>query len=130
MDNTYIVYSEEYYLNLNTLSPVLKKKVYNVSYDEESAEEVKNMMSEVLQNNVDIAEINANNEILTTYNIKVIRLSGKLSIETAKKVVIDDDYTWGKVGRPSENGKVYGNGLYRQNYLDIVETKKSSGRQK
>ena len=37
--------------------------------------------------------------MLTTYQIDTICLEGKLSIEEAKKSVMDDDYTWGKVGK-------------------------------
>jgi len=99
MNNTYVVYCEEYYFNLNTFSTILRKKVYNVSYNQESAEEVKSMMEEVLQKSMDSGEINANNGILTTYSIKVICLDGVYSIDEAKQMVIDDDYTWGKVGK-------------------------------
>ena len=49
MEKTYVVYSEEYYFSINILSTVLRKKVYNVSYNQESAEEVKTMMEEVLK---------------------------------------------------------------------------------
>ncbi len=94
---TYVVYSEEYFLSMNTLSTVLRKKVYNVAYDSETAEEIKKMMEEVLQRTVNEAKINANNEMLTAYDIKVICLEGELTIDEAKASVIDDDYTWGKV---------------------------------
>ena len=98
MDKTYVVYCEEYYFSMNTMSTVLRKKVYNVSYNMDEAEEVKSMMEEVLNKSVEAAEVNANNEMITTYNIKIIDLGGKLSVEDASKAVINDDYTWGKVG--------------------------------
>lgn len=99
MENTYVVYCEEYYFSMNTLSTILRKNVYNVSYDQESADKVQMMLDEVLKKSVEASEINANNEILTAYKIETACLDGKLSIEEAKSVVINDDYTWGKVGR-------------------------------
>ena len=99
MENTYVVYSEEYYFSMNTLSTVLRKNVYNVSYNQESAEEVKIMLEEALKKSVEASEINSNNEMLTAYKIETVCLDGKLSIEEAKSAVIDDDYNWGKVGR-------------------------------
>lgn len=98
MENTYVVYCEEYYFSLNTFSTILKKKVYNVSENLEVAEEIKNTMDTILQKSVDSKEIDANNEIITTYEIKVICLEGNYSIEEARNLVINDDYTWGKVG--------------------------------
>ena len=95
---TYVVYAEEYYFSLKTFSTVLKKNVYNVSYNQEAAEEVKAMLEEAFQKRVDAGEVNANNEILTTYTIEVKCLDEKLSLTEASKRVIDDDYTWGKVG--------------------------------
>jgi saccharopine dehydrogenase-like NADP-dependent oxidoreductase len=99
MDNTYVVYCEEYYFSMNTFSTILKKRVYNVSYNQESAEEVKSMMEEIMQKNVDLSEINANNEMLTTYDIKIVCLEGKYSLDEAKAIVINNDYTWGKTGK-------------------------------
>ena len=96
MENTYVVYSEEYYFSMNTFSTALRKNVYSVSYNEESAEEVKNMMEETLQKSVENGEINANNEMLTTFDVKVISLEGKLSLEDAKKMAVNGDYTWGR----------------------------------
>ena len=55
-------------------------------------------MSETLQKEVDDGELNANYEILTTFSIKTIPLEGHLTIDEAKAKVINDDYTWGKVG--------------------------------
>ena len=97
MEKTYVVYSEEYYFSMNVLSTVLRKKVYNVSYNQESAEEVKTMMEEVLKKSVEAAEVNANNEMLTAYKIEIVCLDKRLSIEEAKSAVIDDDYTWGRI---------------------------------
>jgi hypothetical protein len=57
------------------------------------------MMGEVLQKTIDNGEINANNEMLTSYDIKIICLDGKYSLEEAKKIVINDDYTWRKSGK-------------------------------
>ena len=99
MENTYVVYAEEYYFSLMALSTILKKRIYNISYDKESAEEVKDMMEEVLKKLCESSEINANKEILTTYSIKTICLEGKLSFKEARETVINDDYTWGKVGK-------------------------------
>ena len=96
MENTYVVYSDEYYFSLNSFSTVLKKRVYHVSYNMDSAEEVKSMMEEVLQKTVDAASFNSNREMLTAYDIKVVTLEGKHSIEEAKELVVDDDYTWGR----------------------------------
>lgn len=99
MENTYVVYCEEYYFSMNTFSTILKKNVYNVSYNQENADNIKSMMGEVLQKTIDNGEINANNEMLTSYDIKTICLDGKYSLEEAKKIVINDDYTWGKSGK-------------------------------
>ena len=96
MENTYVVYSEEYYFSMNTFSSVLKKNVYNVTYNEDSASEVKNMIEDTLQKTVEAGDINANNEMLTTFEVKVIPLEGKYSIEDAKKMVVNGDYTWGR----------------------------------
>ena len=84
---------------MNALSTIMRKNVYNVSYNQESAEEVKSMMEEILQNVVDSSKVNNNNEMLLSYGIKVVCLDGKYSIDEAKSMVIDDDYTWGKVGK-------------------------------
>ena len=81
---------------MRSLSTVLRKHVYTVSYDKESAEEVKNMMEEVLQKESDAGKLNANNEMLTAFGIQVVCLDGKLSIDEAKQMVISDDYPWGK----------------------------------
>ena len=98
MDKTYVVYCMEYYFNCNFLSTNLKKRVYNVMYNVESAEEIMQMIKEGLQKIVDSGELNANNEILTSYDVKVITLDGKFSIDEAREKVINDDCTWGKVG--------------------------------
>lgn len=47
MDNTYVVYSEEYYFSMKTFSTILRKQVYTVSYNQDEAEEVRRMMEEV-----------------------------------------------------------------------------------
>ena len=98
MNNTYVVYTEEYYFSLNTFSSLLRKKVYNISYNKESAEEIKELMEESLQELLNSSDINSNNEILTTYKIEIICLDGILSFDDARAAVINDDYTWGKVG--------------------------------
>ena len=98
MGSTYVVYSEEYYLSISSLRTILRKKIYTVSYSKEEADEVKDMMEEVLKKSVKEAELNDNNEMLTTYKIETICLDGKLTKEEAEEAIIDDDYTWGKVG--------------------------------
>jgi hypothetical protein len=99
LDKTYVVYSEEYYFSAIKFGTILRKRVYSVSYDEEEAQEVNEIMNAALQQTVDEGGLNANNEILTAFSIKTIPLDGRLSIEDAKCKVIDDDYTWGKVGK-------------------------------
>jgi len=98
MEETYVVYCEEYYFNCNYLKTILKKKVYNVSYEEKSAEEVLSLIEEVNERIKEKHELNANNEILVSYSCKIIKLEGHKSIEEATNAVINDDYTWGKVG--------------------------------
>ena len=98
-DKTDVVYSEEYYFDLKVMQTVLKKRVYNVSPNPEAATEVKEMMAESLQATVDAGEMNADLEMLTTFSINVISLEGNLTKEEAEAQVIDDDYTWGKVGK-------------------------------
>ena len=103
MENTYVVYVEEYYFSVNTLSTILRKKVYNVSYSREAAEEVKAMIEESLKKSVASGELNANNEMLTTYQADVRCLEGRLTIEESKAAVINDDYTWGHVNSGRAN---------------------------
>lgn len=98
-DKTYVVYSEEYYFDLKVMRTVLKKKVYNVSPNPEIAAEVKEMMASSLQATVDSGEMNADYEMLTTFSINVVSLEGILTKEEAEAQVINDDYTWCKVGK-------------------------------
>ena len=96
MENTYVVYSEEYYFSVKELRTILKKRVYTVTQNEEDANEIRDMMEEVLKN--DLYHPNNNNEMLTAYDMKIITLEGVLSSDDAKSMVINDDFTWGKVG--------------------------------
>ncbi len=99
MDNTYVVYSEEYYFSGVKFRTIMRKKVYTVTYDETEAQEVCDLMNSTLQQQLDAGEVNDNYEILTTFSVKTIPLEGHLSIDEAKSMVVDDDYTWGKVGK-------------------------------
>ena len=99
MEKTYVVYSEEYYFSVKALSTALRKNVYNVSPNKEDAEEVKYILESVLENMRNNAKVNANDELLTAYHVDLITLEGKYSINEAKDMVIDDDYTWGHVSK-------------------------------
>lgn len=54
-------------------------------------------MDETLRNTIASGEINAKNEMLTAYNLETVCLEGQHSIDEAKQLIIDDDYTWEKV---------------------------------
>ena len=99
MDVTYVVYSEEYYFSMNTFSTGMRKRIYNIAYDEESAKDVERLVKDALQKTVDSGELNANNEMLTTFHVEIIQLDKKCSLEEAKKEVLNDDFTWGKTGK-------------------------------
>ena len=90
MENTFVVYSEEYYFDKKKLSASLKKKVYNVSSSKEDSEKIKEKMIESLHKQLDVT--NDNDEMLTTFDVKVIKLEGKHTKETAQTANINGDY--------------------------------------
>ena len=96
MDKTYVLYSEEYYFSMNSFSTIMRKNVYNVTYNGEAAEELREVIEESLSKAVEAGELNDKNEILSAYEVKTVALDGKLSIDEAKQMVINDDYSWGK----------------------------------
>ena len=92
MKKTYVVFCEEYYFSMNSLSTVLKKKIYNVSYSFKTAEEIRKTMKKTLDSFIDDGELNVKNEILSAYNIRTICLDDKYSFDEAEKIVLNGDY--------------------------------------